>query len=360
MNRTPLFRLKMAALAALLLPLAGCVGYDDWSEAPGSYRPGSYGNVYAGGGYGYGYGAPGWWGTDVASVDLFYDPLSRWGYWASDPYYGRVWYPSGIGAGWRPYMNGYWGGGPGSPRWMSSEPFGWATYHYGRWGQNGRGWFWVPGRTYSNGWVSWRDRGPSGGWAPLPPTGWDRYPGRVNGGGWIYGRPGGGGNHGNPGGIGSDRPWNQGGVPSGEIIRPRPGEGLPTTRPGQPAGDLQGRPGVDTSRPSVLPGNRPGWNGGHPWWNGGGRPAWNGSGGDASGNRPAWSGNGSGNRPAWNGNGGGGRPGGGSSMPGGQMQPGPGAVARPQPEMSRPMGMSRPSGEAREGFGPRRSGAHPR
>lgn len=342
MNKTPLFRLRMAAVAALVLPLAGCVGYDDWSEAPGSY-----GNVYAGGGYGYGYGAPGWWGTNIASVDLFFGPLSRWGYWASDPYYGRVWYPSGIGAGWRPYMNGYWGGGPGSPRWMSSEPFGWATYHYGRWGQNARGWFWVPGRTYSNGWVSWRDRGPSGGWAPMPPIGWDRYPGRVNSGGWTYGRPGGSGN---PGGVGSDRPWSSGGVPGGEITRPRPGEGLPTTRPGQSAGGFQGRPGVDPSRPSVPPGTRPGWNGGNrPGWNGVDRPAWNGGG------RPGWNGgDASGNRPAW----GGGRPGGGSSASGGQMQPG--AATRPSPEQSRPMGMSRPSGEPREGFGPRRSGAHPR
>ncbi len=51
-----------------------------------------------------------------------------------------------------------------------SEPWGWATYHYGRWTNlDGIGWVWVPGYTWAPAWVSWRYGGGYCGWAPLPP-----------------------------------------------------------------------------------------------------------------------------------------------------------------------------------------------
>ena len=51
------------------------------------------------------------------------------------------------------------------------EPFGWATYHYGRWGFSNRvGWFWVPGSRWAPAWVSWRSSNDYLAWAPLPPT----------------------------------------------------------------------------------------------------------------------------------------------------------------------------------------------
>jgi len=50
------------------------------------------------------------------------------------------------------------------------EPWGWATYHYGRWvNLDGTGWCWVPGYTWAPAWVSWRYGDGYCGWAPLPP-----------------------------------------------------------------------------------------------------------------------------------------------------------------------------------------------
>jgi hypothetical protein len=55
--------------------------------------------------------------------------------------------------------------------WASNEPFGWATYHYGRWAWDSRfGWLWVPGTIWGPAWVSWQYGGGYVGWAPLPPT----------------------------------------------------------------------------------------------------------------------------------------------------------------------------------------------
>lgn len=171
-------RARLALLLSLAVSLGGCVGMDGWSEP----------RVYGSASYGYGAypGAPGWWGRDVASIDMFYGSLGRWGSWTSDPYYGRVWRPSGISSGWRPYMLGHWATDRGGRRWISDEPFGWATYHYGRWGRNNQGWFWVPGRQYGASWVDWNDRGSNIGWAPMPPSGWDRHGfGRGND-WWLY------------------------------------------------------------------------------------------------------------------------------------------------------------------------------
>ena len=55
--------------------------------------------------------------------------------------------------------------------WVSDEPFGWATYHYGRWGYaEDIGWYWVPGRRWAPAWVSWRRGSDHIVWAPLPPS----------------------------------------------------------------------------------------------------------------------------------------------------------------------------------------------
>jgi hypothetical protein len=55
--------------------------------------------------------------------------------------------------------------------WVSDEPWGWATYHYGRWANvDGTGWVWVPGYQWAPAWVSWRYGGGYAGWAPLPPA----------------------------------------------------------------------------------------------------------------------------------------------------------------------------------------------
>ncbi len=151
--------------------VTGCMTLDDWSEAPGTYRDD------------YGYPAPvGWWGQDAASIDLFYGPLSRYGRWDSYLGYGMVFWPSGVGAGWQPYSYGYWASDPRyGRRWVSREPFGWATYHYGRWGKDPRrGWFWVPDRRFAGSWVDWHSGGGYSSWSPRAPYG---YYGGPN---WIH------------------------------------------------------------------------------------------------------------------------------------------------------------------------------
>jgi hypothetical protein len=55
--------------------------------------------------------------------------------------------------------------------WISDEPYGWATYHYGRWYLDPEyGWEWVPGNEWAPAWVSWQEGGDYVGWAPLPPS----------------------------------------------------------------------------------------------------------------------------------------------------------------------------------------------
>jgi len=100
-------------------------------------------------------------------VRPYYSELSQNGEFAEDPEYGTVWYPSGVGAGWRPYYDGYWSYGPGGYFWVSYEPWGWAPYHYGNWQWTYRGWCWVPGRVFAGAWVSWSWGSLYIGWAPL-------------------------------------------------------------------------------------------------------------------------------------------------------------------------------------------------
>ncbi len=56
-------------------------------------------------------------------------------------------------------------------------PWGWITFHYGRWAYTGdKGWAWIAGRQYSGAWVDWRTPhtkdNASGivGWGPTPPA----------------------------------------------------------------------------------------------------------------------------------------------------------------------------------------------
>ncbi len=103
-------------------------------------------------------------------IGYFYSSLSPYGHWVERPSYGWVWLPYGIEAGWRPYTLGHWVLTDYGWTWVSDEPFGWATYHYGRWDyDNDYGWEWVPGYDWGPAWVAWRSGGGYIGWAPLPP-----------------------------------------------------------------------------------------------------------------------------------------------------------------------------------------------
>lgn len=105
------------------------------------------------------------------TLDLFYDQLDPYGDWLEVEGYGFVFHPTvARDRDWRPYVDGSWLRSDQGWVWKSNEPFGWATYHYGRWIRlNKRGWVWVPGSEWAPAWVAWRANEDYVGWAPLPP-----------------------------------------------------------------------------------------------------------------------------------------------------------------------------------------------
>ncbi|MEZ5299084.1 MAG: DUF6600 domain-containing protein [Verrucomicrobiales bacterium] len=115
----------------------------------------------------------------------FYDELEPWGDWIDSPDYGTIWQPDlAVDASWSPYSDGSWGYSDYGWTWISNEPFGWATYHYGRWVLLDRcGWCWVPGLDWAPSWVSWRVCDDYVAWAPLPPAA--RWHASLGIGGWV-------------------------------------------------------------------------------------------------------------------------------------------------------------------------------
>ncbi|PYL55399.1 MAG: hypothetical protein DMF29_02730 [Verrucomicrobia bacterium] len=108
----------------------------------------------------------------ASGYSTFYTKLEPHGAWLETSDYGYVWQPREAESSrtWRPYTNGRWIYTDAGWTWISEEPFGWATYHYGRWTRlRGIGWVWVPGNEWAPAWVSWRKSSDYVGWAPLPP-----------------------------------------------------------------------------------------------------------------------------------------------------------------------------------------------
>ena len=111
-------------------------------------------------------------GVAIHTESDFYEPLGSYGRWEVVGSYGRCWIPGGVEAGWSPYCNGYWQQTDAGWYWVSDEPWGWATYHYGRWDSDPQfGWYWVPQTQWAPAWVSWREGGGYIGWCPLGPSG---------------------------------------------------------------------------------------------------------------------------------------------------------------------------------------------
>jgi len=110
-------------------------------------------------------------GGTTVDIGYFYDDLASDGNWVQSPSYGWVWTPRSIAGDWRPYRDGNWVWSDQGWTWVSNEPYGWATYHYGRWYDDPEfGWAWVPGNDWAPAWVSWQEGGDYIGWAPLPPS----------------------------------------------------------------------------------------------------------------------------------------------------------------------------------------------
>ncbi|HEX6203268.1 MAG TPA: DUF6600 domain-containing protein, partial [Thermoanaerobaculia bacterium] len=80
--------------------------------------------------------------------------LDGYGTWIDDG--GRsAWRPR-VGTDWNPYWHGRWRHTPLGLTWVSSEPWGWAPYHYGSWDFHPRwGWVWYPGTAFAPAWVYW-------------------------------------------------------------------------------------------------------------------------------------------------------------------------------------------------------------
>jgi hypothetical protein len=98
--------------------------------------------------------------------------LSPYGRWIDTPEYGRVWVPYDAAPDWQPYTDGRWVDTQWGWSFASTVPWGWAAFHYGRWGYGlGLGWFWVPGFVWAPAWVSWRYYPGFVCWSPFAPVG---------------------------------------------------------------------------------------------------------------------------------------------------------------------------------------------
>ena len=120
------------------------------------------------------------WDNVPADVRYYSDDLDDNGSWVDVDDVGRVWRPRVANDDWRPYSRGRWGAYSSGLTWVSDEPWGYLTYHYGRWGWGASfGWYWIPGSYYSPAWVAWNWSDGYAGWAPM---GYYNYP--VS---WGYG-----------------------------------------------------------------------------------------------------------------------------------------------------------------------------
>ncbi len=103
-------------------------------------------------------------------IGFFYSSLSPYGEWINSSY-GTAWRPYHVEHYWRPYLDGRWVWTSYGWYWVSNEPFGWATFHYGRWYYDDYyGWIWTPDDVWGPAWVEWRYDDDYIGWAPLPPV----------------------------------------------------------------------------------------------------------------------------------------------------------------------------------------------
>lgn len=100
----------------------------------------------------------------------FYTQLSPYGSWIEIDYGVVVWRPTIIRVSWMPYQMGRWVWTYDGWYWDSYEPFGYITYHYGRWFYDDYyGWLWYPDYEWAPAWVEWRYDDDYIGWAPLHP-----------------------------------------------------------------------------------------------------------------------------------------------------------------------------------------------
>ncbi|WP_133129324.1 DUF6600 domain-containing protein [Legionella yabuuchiae] len=72
--------------------------------------------------------------------------LDQHGEWITVKKYGRVWVPTKVSKNWAPYRTGRWVWiSSWGWTWVDAQPWGFAPFHYGRWGYYEKRWVWVPG-----------------------------------------------------------------------------------------------------------------------------------------------------------------------------------------------------------------------
>jgi hypothetical protein len=110
--------------------------------------------------------------TEYGGDGYFYTALSPFGEWFELNDGMTVWRPTMMPRNWEPYTIGRWEWTADGWYWDSDEPFGYITYHYGRWyNDEYYGWIWVPDDQWAPAWVEWRYDDDYVGWAPLSPYG---------------------------------------------------------------------------------------------------------------------------------------------------------------------------------------------
>lgn len=109
------------------------------------------------------------WERVPREIRYYADDLDEHGEWVyADDVSDWVWRPLRVTVDWRPYWRGRWGAYAGGMTWISDDPWGNVTFHFGRWGWSSRwGWYWIPGVYYSPAWVAWNHYDSYFGWAPL-------------------------------------------------------------------------------------------------------------------------------------------------------------------------------------------------
>ncbi len=118
-----------------------------------------------------GLGATGQAWAERHSLAMFHDALAPHGTWIDYGKYGPVWHPNQVSSTWRPYLDGRWVPSHAGWTFETSEPWGWATYHYGNWMPTTEyGWVWSPGSTWYPATAAWRTSDDYVGWAPIPPA----------------------------------------------------------------------------------------------------------------------------------------------------------------------------------------------
>lgn len=110
--------------------------------------------------------------VELGNDGYFYTALEPYGQWIELNDGVTAWQPDFIGTNWAPYTLGRWEWTADGWYWNSDEPFGYITYHYGRWyNDDYYGWIWVPDDQWAPAWVEWRYDDNYVGWAPLSPYG---------------------------------------------------------------------------------------------------------------------------------------------------------------------------------------------